>query len=124
LHWFGCIIGPKNTPYEGGTYYFEMKFTNDYPNQGPIDVRMKTPTYHPNISNSNGHICVQYFSSWQNTYDIAGIVNTIFDLLDNPNPSSSYNSLDVNKAREFNQKYATPDQSFDWSSSWDKGWNM
>lgn len=26
-----------------------MKFTNDYPNKGPIDVRMKTPIYHPKI---------------------------------------------------------------------------
>lgn len=124
LHWFGCIVGPKKTPYEGGTYYFEMKFTNDYPNKGPIDVRMKTPIYHPNISNSNGHICVQYFSSWQNTYDVAGIANAIFDLLDNPNPGSSYNSTDENKSKEFNQKYALQDQTYDWSSSWDKGWSM
>ena len=124
LHWFGCIVGPKNTPYADGTYYFEMKFTNDYPNQAPIDVRMKTPIYHPNISHSNGHICVQYFSSWQNTYDVAGIVNTIFDLLYNPNPLSPYNQLDENKAREFNNKYALTEQTFDWSSCWDKGWDM
>ena len=124
LHWFGSIVGPKNTPYEGGTYYFEMKFTNDYPNKGPIDVRMKTPIYHPNISNSNGHICFQYFSSWQNTYDVAGIANSIFFLLANPNLGSSYNSTDENKSKEFNQKYALQDQTYDWSSSWDKGWSM
>ena len=124
LHWFGSIVGPKKTPYEGGTYYFEMKFTNDYPNKGPIDVRMKTPIYHPNISNSNGHICVQYFSSWQNTYDVAGIANSIFFLLANPNLGSSYNSTDENKSKEFNQKYALQDQTYDWSSSWDKGWSM
>ena len=123
LHWFGCITGPKNTPYAGGTYYFEMKFTNEYPNKGPIDVRMRTPTYHPNISSSNGHICVAYFSGWQNTYDVAGIVNTIFDLLDNPNPASSYNSTNVSKAEEFNRKYATNNQTFDWSNVWDKGWS-
>ena len=81
LHWKGSIIGPKNSPYADGTYFFEMKFTNEYPNRGPIDVRMKTPIYHPNINNSNGHICVQYLSSWRNTNDVAGIVNTIFDLL-------------------------------------------
>ena len=124
LHWFGSIVGPKNTPYEGGTYYFEMKFTNDYPNKGPIDVRMKTPIYHPNINNSNGHICDQYFSSWQNTYDVAGIANAIFFLLANPNLGSSYNSTDENKSKEFNQKYALQDQTYDWSSSWDKGWSM
>ncbi len=124
LHWFGCIEGPKNTPYENGTYFFEMKFTNDYPNKGPIDVRMKTPTYHENISNSNGHICVSYFSSWQNTYDVAGIVHTIFELLDNPNPSSSYNATNKQKAQEFNQKYAMKDQVYDWSKCWDQGWTL
>lgn len=124
LHWYGILEGPKNTPYAGGTYYFEMKFTNDYPNTGPIDVRMRTPIYHPNISNLNGHICVQYFSSWQNTYDIAGIVNTIFDLLDNPNPASSYNSVNTSKAQEFNRKYALLEQNFDWNNSWEKGWSF
>ena len=124
LHWFGSIDGPKNTPYENGTYYFEMKFTNEYPNKGPIDVRMKTPIYHPNISNSNGHICVQYLSNWVNTNDVAGIAFTIFDLLDNPNPASSYNSTNVEKAKEFNQKYAKIDQTFNWDNSWDKGWTM
>ncbi len=124
LHWFGFIEGPKNTPYENGTYYFEMKFTNDYPNKGPIDVRMKTPIYHENISNSNGHICVSYFSSWQNTYDVAGIVHTIFELLDNPNPGSSYNSTNKQKAQEFNQKFAMKEQTYNWSNCWDQGWTL
>lgn len=122
LHWKGFISGPKNTPYAGGTYYFEMKFTNEYPNKGPIDVRMKTPTYHPNINSSNGHICVEYFSGWKNTNDVAGIAETIFDLLNNPNPASSYNSTDISKSSNFNQKYAVENQNIDWNNSWDKGW--
>ena len=85
---------------------------------------MKTPTYHENISNSNGHICVSYFSGWQNTYDVAGIVHTIFELLDNPNPSSSYNATNKQKAQEFNQKYAMKDQKYDWSKCWDQGWTL
>ena len=118
LHWFGSIKGPKNTPYENGTYYFEMKFTNDYPNKGPIDVRMKTPTYHENISNSNGHICVSY------SYDVYGIVHAIFILLCYPNPSCSYNATNKQKAQEFNQKYAMKDQEYDWSKCWDQGWTL
>jgi ubiquitin-protein ligase len=85
---------------------------------------MRTPIYHPNISNSNGHICVQYLSSWKNSNDIAGIVNIIFDLLNNPNPASSYNSTNIDKAREMNQKYATTEQNYDWNIVWDKGWNF
>lgn len=124
LHWFGCLNGPKNTPYSGGTYYFEIKFTNEYPNRGPIDVQMRTPIYHPNIDCSNGHICVTYFSNWKNTNDVVGIVNTIFDLLDDPNPKSSYNSTNIKKAEEFKQKYATLEQNFDWNNTWDKGWSF
>ena len=125
LHWYGCIVGPKNTPYENGIYYFEMKFTSDYPNKGPIDVRMKTPIYHENINSSNGHICDSYFSSWQNTNDVAGIVHAIFELLNNPNPGSSYNSTNKQKAQELNQKFAMRvDQTYDWSKSWDQGWKI
>lgn len=125
LHWKGCIMGPKNTPYAGGTYFFEMKFTEEYPNKGPIDVRMKTPVYHPNINCSNGHICVNYLSSWKNTNDIAGIVSVVFDLLNDPNPGSAYNSTNISKAEEFNKKYAIVDQNIDWDSPglWDKGWS-
>ena len=101
-----------------------MKFTNDYPNKGPIDVRMKTPTYHENISNSQGHICVSYLSNWQSTNDVAGIAYTIFELLSNPNPGSSYNSTNKSKAIEFNQNYAKRPQTYDWNNSWDKGWTI
>ena len=124
LHWFGFIEGPKNSPYDKGIYYFEMKITTDYPNKAPIDVRMKIPIYHKNISNSQGHICFSYLSNWQNTNDIAGIAFAIFDLLRNPNPGSPYNSTNLSKAREFNQNYAMRLQTYDWNNSWDKGWNF
>jgi ubiquitin-protein ligase len=124
LHWFGCITGPKNTPYSDGIYYFEIKFKNEYPNEGPIDVQMRTPIYHPNISSSNGHICETYFSDWKNTNDIVGIVNTIFDLLDDPNPDSSYHGTNNEKARKLKNKYAHPEQAFDWDNCWGKGWSL
>lgn len=124
LHWSGCFTGPKNTPYSDGIYYFEIKFTNEYPEEGPIDVQMRTKTLHPNIDISNGHICDSYFSNWKNTYDVVGIVNAIFDLLDDPNPDDGYRSHDIEKAKILNLKYATDDQEIDWNNSWNKGWNI
>ena len=56
LHWKACFIGPKNTPYEGGLFFIEFKFNSNYPDSGPIDVQMRTKTYHPNIWKSTGHI--------------------------------------------------------------------
>lgn len=122
LHWSACFIGPLNTPYEGGLFYIEMKFKDDYPDTKP-EVRMRTPTYHPNIKCSNGHICVDYLNDWKNTNNVAGIVNVVFDLLSNPNPSDGYYGLDNNKASEFKNKYAVESQEYDWNKCWDKGWN-
>ena len=126
LHWAGVINGPKNSPYENGRYFFEMKFTNNYPNEGPIDVRMKTPIYHPNINNLDGHIYLNYLYKWKNTYNIAGIALAIFELLFYPNPSNSYKPINISKAKEFNKKYAYSQcfHSIDWNNSWDKGWNL
>lgn len=124
LHWSGNFTGPKNTPYSDGIYYFEIKFNNEYPKEGPIDVQMRTKILHPNIDIRNGHICDSYFSNWKSTYDVAGIVNAIFDLLDDPNPDDGYRSVDIKKAKELNLKYATDEQEFDWNNSWNKGWNI
>ena len=124
LHWKGCLKGPKDTPYKNGLYYFEMKFTNEYPKKGPVDVQMRTKTYHPNINYSNGHICVSYFSSWKEEYNIRGILIAIHTLLNNPNPGSAYLSLNEKKAEEFNSKYATLDQEYNWEDSWGKGWEI
>lgn len=124
LHWRGCLTGPKNTPYSDGTYYFEMKFYNNYPNSGPIDVQMRTPIYHPNIFSLNGHICVSYINDWKSTNNIIGIVNSIFDLLYESNPDDSYNDFNSKKAQEFKYKYATPYQNIDWNTCWNKGWSQ
>ena len=124
LHWFGNIEGPKNSPYEGGTFYFEMKFKDNYPARGSIvDVQMRTPTYHPNIDSLNGHICVSYMNKWKSENSIAGIVNAIFELLSDPNPESAYNTTDNQKAKNFTLLYANVDQNINWDQSWDKGWN-
>jgi ubiquitin-conjugating enzyme E2 D/E len=122
LHWHGSICGPKNTPYYNGLYYFEIKFTKEYPIKGPL-VQMRTKIYHPNINSSNGHICDTYISDWKKEYNIFGIVHAIHDLLKEPYPPSSYNSLDEKKAAEFNLKYATLDQKYDWENCWNQGWD-
>ena len=121
LHWSGIIEGPKNSPYERGTFYFEMKFKNTYPEPGCIeDVQMRTPIIHPNISSSNGHICVSYISQWNNTNTVAGIVNSIFELLKNP----SNTSYDTSKARNYTSLYANINQNINWDNCWNKGWTV
>ena len=83
---------------------------------------MRTPTYHPNIRSSDGHICDTYWNKWENTNDIKGIVNAVFDRLDEEHPGNGYQSDNKVKAREFKGKYAHENQEYDWNNCWGKGW--
>ena len=122
LHWNACFIGPKDSPYMGGLFFIEMKFNSDYPEKGPIDVQMRTPTYHPNIFNQTGHICVTYISKWKNTNNVVGIVLSVFDLLAEENPGNGYHDHNKEKAIVFKNKYAFENQEYEWDKCWNKGW--
>jgi ubiquitin-conjugating enzyme E2 D/E len=126
FHWSACFIGPKGSPYEGGLFFIEMKFDSNYPESHPIDVQMRTPTYHPNISSSNGHICVSYTwpETWKKTNNIVGIINAVWDLLAEEHPTNGYQGENRAKASEFKSRYAYESQEYDWNSSWGKGWSL
>ena len=118
-HWYLKFIGPKNSPYEGGFFYIEIKFPKDYPNSAP-EVQMRTPTYHPNISTFNGNICMDYIANWKNSCDVRELIFAIFVILAHPSLANSYNKLDEEKAKEFTKKYASKEQII---NSWNMGWN-
>ena len=50
------ILGPSESPYEGGVFFLNIHFPTDYPFKPP-KVAFTTKIYHPNI-NSNGSICL------------------------------------------------------------------
>lgn len=56
MKWDAVIIGPEDTPWEGGTFQLDINFANDYPNHPP-NIQFKTKMYHPNIY-EDGKICV------------------------------------------------------------------
>ncbi|KPM09119.1 ubiquitin-conjugating enzyme E2Ka-like protein [Sarcoptes scabiei] len=45
----GYIVGPVDTPFEGGTFNVEIKIPESYP-FNPPKVRFTTRIWHPNIS--------------------------------------------------------------------------
>lgn len=56
MKWEAVIIGPEDTPWEGGTFQLDITFPIDYPNYSP-KLLFKTKMYHPNIY-EDGRICV------------------------------------------------------------------
>lgn len=53
----GYIVGPSDTPFEGGNFHVEVKIPETYP-FNPPKVKFTTRIWHPNISSVTGVICL------------------------------------------------------------------
>ena len=85
LNWNATIIGPKETPYEGGIFNLDIIFPTEYPIKPP-QIRFKTKIYHPNID-SEGGICISILKKdWSPILNIRTILLSICSLLNDPNP--------------------------------------
>uniref|UniRef100_A0A672P4Q7 E2 ubiquitin-conjugating enzyme n=1 Tax=Sinocyclocheilus grahami TaxID=75366 RepID=A0A672P4Q7_SINGR len=116
FHWQATIMGPNDSPYQGGVFFLTIHFPTDYPFKPP-KVAFTTRIYHPNI-NSNGSICLDILrSQWSPALTISKVLLSICSLLCDPNPddplvpeiariyktdNEKYNRI----AREWTQKYA------------------
>jgi len=125
FHWQATIMGPPDSPYQGGVFFLTIHFPTDYPFKPP-KVAFTTRIYHPNI-NSNGSICLDILrSQWSPALTISKVLLSICSLLCDPNPDDplvpeiariyktdreKYNEL----AKEWTRKYAM------WSSGWSWG---
>lgn len=66
LKGYAMIVGPSNTPYAYGYYFFEFLFPTDYP-YCPPTVRYCTNKnnirFHPNLY-VNGKVCLSILNTW------------------------------------------------------------
>uniref|UniRef100_A0AAQ5XL33 E2 ubiquitin-conjugating enzyme n=1 Tax=Amphiprion ocellaris TaxID=80972 RepID=A0AAQ5XL33_AMPOC len=95
FHWQATIMGPPDSPYQGGVFFLTIHFPTDYPFKPP-KVAFTTRIYHPNI-NSNGSICLDILrSQWSPALTISkGEKHSTYS-------EKRYNRL----AREWTEKYA------------------
>uniref|UniRef100_A0A7S3DLI0 UBC core domain-containing protein n=1 Tax=Palpitomonas bilix TaxID=652834 RepID=A0A7S3DLI0_9EUKA len=88
--WDATILGPDETPWEGGCFPLKLVFPRDYPERPPR-VRFTCRMFHPNIY-PDGSICLDILGQqWSPIYTVSTILSSIQSLLTDPNPDSPAN---------------------------------
>jgi ubiquitin-protein ligase len=104
---YALIIGPSETPYFGGFYFFQFEFPKNYPFSPPLVTYMTNnghTRFHPNLY-INGKVCVSILNTWvgekwSSCQTIGSVLLTLCSLLtNNPllhEPGHTMESLDNN----------------------------
>lgn len=98
------IVGPMETPYEGGFFYFILRCPNNYPIEPPKVKLMTTDAgkvrFNPNLY-KNGKICLSILGTWTGpawspAQQIASLLVSIQSLM---NEKPYYNEPGINTER-------------------------
>ena len=110
------LAGPRDSPYEGGTFKLELFLPETYP-MDPPKCRFITRIYHPNVDRF-GRICLDTIKkAWTPALQIRVALLSIQALMSAPNPDDPLDNTvaeqwktneteAIRTAREWTRKYA------------------
>ena len=79
----GFIVGPPDTPYEGGQFWFHIELPKEYPFKSPKFI-FKTKIFHPNVL-YEGLISMDILNeNWSPYISIINVIEYVKDYLINP----------------------------------------
>jgi ubiquitin-conjugating enzyme E2 R len=104
FQWKIWFQGPKDSPYEGGTYQILMIFPEDYP-MSPPKLKVQNEFWHPNVYYPAGDVCISILhmpgkdplgyespeERWMPTQTVKTIILSFCSMLSDPNIESSAN---------------------------------
>jgi ubiquitin-conjugating enzyme E2 Z len=80
MHGTALLVGPKDTPYEGGFYFFDVKFPDDYPYSPPKLLSLTqdgSTRFNPNLYVC-GKVCLSILNTWQGPgWNVAQTLQTV-----------------------------------------------
>ena len=110
--WKISLLGPSETPYEGGVFILEANFPDNFPTEGP-KIKFLTKIFHCNVFDWG--ICISTLNNWVPT-PMDKVISDIFQLFyvnnpdNNEQPSREYRTnraLFEKHAREWVKLYAS-----------------
>jgi ubiquitin-conjugating enzyme (huntingtin interacting protein 2) len=89
FHLKGSFPGPRDTPYEGGTFEVDIVIPGSYPSQ-PFKMKFITRVYHPNVSSASGAICLNILEDeWSPALTLRTTLISVQSLLCSPEQNDS-----------------------------------
>jgi ubiquitin-conjugating enzyme E2 G1 len=102
FQWNIILIGPPDSPFEGGIFNCYLHFPSSYPNKPP-EFKFTSHIYHPNIYN-DGRVCISILHEgidewgyehvserWNPSHSVNSILMSILSILSSPNFESPAN---------------------------------
>ena len=89
FQWKAHIQGPKDSPYEGGTFELSLRCPETYP-LAPPKVLFVTPVFHPNVLFKTGEICLDILKpdAWTPAWTLQSVCRAVVALLSHPEADS------------------------------------
>jgi ubiquitin-conjugating enzyme E2 D len=104
FEWEATIMGPVDSPYEGGIFRLKISFPRDYPFKPPSCI-FTTKVFHPNI-NSSGGICLDILKEqWSPALTMTKVLLSVCSMLDDPNPDDPLVPTIATLYKENREKY-------------------
>lgn len=82
--WDATIFGPENTPWEGGLFSLELRFSFQHPNRAPF-ARFISKTFHPNITADGIPALDLIQTRWNPGTKVGTILDELQKMLASPN---------------------------------------